>query len=238
VEFFDESGRAATPIAVDWAVGGSSGAREPAPPRTPRTRTCQAAAAPSNRGDEFRHRRQGENDFLSTSAAMAELPSHGYFVIADDTPNGTSSRAMDSSNPAGMGQPTSMGPWRRTTNPAACMIKVSTRRRSAKMFSCGALTSEGTAGDVRIPTWGLNSSGLISANQAFYKTVHTHVLVVLGGADEVEYPNGERDYDNLSAVGIPSCCSARRAATRRSLQQERRRVHPLRPCVVQLMAQG
>jgi hypothetical protein len=63
--------------------------------------------------------------------------------------------------------------------------------------------SEGTAGDPRITTWGLNSSGLLSANQNFLKTVHTPVLIVLGGSDDVAYPNGERDYDSLSALGIP-----------------------------------
>ena len=63
--------------------------------------------------------------------------------------------------------------------------------------------AEGTAGDPRITTWGLNSSGLFSADQAFYKTVHTPVLVVLGGSGDIAYTNGERDYTNLAALGIP-----------------------------------
>ena len=63
--------------------------------------------------------------------------------------------------------------------------------------------AEGTAGDPRITTWGLNSSGLFSANQAFYKTVHTPVLVVLGGSGDIAYTNGERDYTNLAALGTP-----------------------------------
>ena len=63
--------------------------------------------------------------------------------------------------------------------------------------------SEGTAGDPRITTWGLNSSGLLGDNPSFTKTVHTPVLIVLGGADDVAYPNGQRDYTNISALGVP-----------------------------------
>ena len=63
--------------------------------------------------------------------------------------------------------------------------------------------AEGTAGDPAITTWGLNSSGMFSADQAFYKTVHTPVLIVLGGSSDMAYENGERDYDNISALGIP-----------------------------------
>ena len=75
-------------------------------------------------------------------------------------------------------------------------------------FSCGGLMAEGTAGDPRITTWGLNSSGLFAADQALYKTVHTPVLIVLGGSDDIAYENGENDYDAISALGIRSCCSA------------------------------
>jgi hypothetical protein len=74
---------------------------------------------------------------------------------------------------------------------------------AANGFSCGGLMSEGTAGDSRITTWGLNSSGLLSANQAFIKTVHTPVLIVLGGSGDVAYTNGERDFDSIAALGLP-----------------------------------
>ena len=70
-------------------------------------------------------------------------------------------------------------------------------------FSCGGLMAEGTAGDPRMTTWGLNSSGMFSANQAFYATIHTPVLMVEGGPSDIAYENGLRDYDNISALGIP-----------------------------------
>jgi hypothetical protein len=44
---------------------------------------------------------------------------------------------------------------------------------------------------------------MFSANQTFYRTVHTPVLIVLGGPSDIAYENGERDYTNIAALGIP-----------------------------------
>ena len=63
--------------------------------------------------------------------------------------------------------------------------------------------AEGTAADPRLTTWGFNSSGMMSANQNFYKTVHTPVLMVEGGSSDQAYTNGLRDYDNISKLGVP-----------------------------------
>jgi len=143
---------------------------------------------------------------LSNSAAMAEIASHGYFVVADGTPNGSSSRSM-TSDVVGMGKPLlAYVDWAIAENGKSCSAyyqSLDTTKIGANGFSCGGLMSEGTAGDPRITTWGLNSSGLISANAAFYKTIHTPVLIVLGGSDDIAYENGERDYTNISALGVP-----------------------------------
>ena len=64
--------------------------------------------------------------------------------------------------------------------------------------------AEGTAGDARITTFGINSSGLFAANPTFYKTIHTPVLIVLGGSSDIAYENGKRDFQNISALGIPT----------------------------------
>jgi hypothetical protein len=74
---------------------------------------------------------------------------------------------------------------------------------SANGFSCGGLMAEGTAGDPRMTTWGLTSSGSLSVNQAFYRTVHTPSLIVVGGPSDIAYENGKRDYTNIAALGIP-----------------------------------
>jgi hypothetical protein len=147
-----------------------------------------------------------ENGFSNT-AAMGEIASHGYFVIADGTPNGSASRTMDSSNPAGMGAPLlAYISWAIAENGKSCSPyyqSLDTTKIAANGFSCGGLMSEGTAGDSRMTTWGLNSSGLFSADPTFYATIHTPVLIVLGGSSDIAYQNGERDYTNISALGIP-----------------------------------
>ncbi|HXU03397.1 MAG TPA: alpha/beta hydrolase, partial [Polyangia bacterium] len=96
--------------------------------------------------------------------------------------------------------------WAIAENDKPCSAyyqSLDTTKIAANGFSCGGLMSEGTAGDSRMTTWGLNSSGLLSANQAFYKTVHTPVLIVLGGPSDIAYENGERDYTGIAPLGIP-----------------------------------
>lgn len=144
---------------------------------------------------------------LSNSAAMAEIASYGYFVVADGTPGGSSSRNMDSSNPTAMGKPLlAYIDWAIAENDKPCSAyyqSLDTTKIAANGFSCGGLMAEGTAGDPRMTTWGITSSGLFSANQALYKSVHTPVLIVLGGPSDIAYENGIRDYDNISALDVP-----------------------------------
>jgi hypothetical protein len=143
---------------------------------------------------------------LSNSAAMGEMASHGYFVIADGTPNGSSSRSM-TSDVVSMGKPLlAYVAWAIAENDKPCSAyyqSLDTTKVAANGFSCGGLMAEGTAADPRITTWGLNSSGLLSADQAFYKTVRTPVLIVLGGSSDIAYQNGERDCASIAALGIP-----------------------------------
>ena len=40
-------------------------------------------------------------------------------------------------------------------------------------------------------------------DQAFYKTVHTPVLIILGGTSDIAHENGKRDYDDISGLGLP-----------------------------------
>lgn len=143
---------------------------------------------------------------LSNAAVMGEIASHGYFVIADGKPNGTGMRSMGS-NTAAMGKPLlAYIDWAIAENDKPCSAyyqSLDTKKIATNGFSCGGLMAEGTARDPRITTWGLNSSGLFSADQAFYKTIHTPVLIVLGGSADIAYENGERDYTNIAPLGMP-----------------------------------
>jgi hypothetical protein len=145
-------------------------------------------------------------DGTSNTAAMAELASHGYFVVADGTPKGSGGRSQTSDWVA-MGKPLlAYVSWAIAENAKTCSAyhdSLDTTKIASNGFSCGGLMSEGTAGDPRMTSVGITSSGLTSADQAFYKTVHTPVLIILGGTSDIAYNNGERDYDSLGGLGIP-----------------------------------
>jgi dienelactone hydrolase len=145
-------------------------------------------------------------DGLSSRAAMAEIASHGYFVIADGTPDGTGNREQ-SGNVVEMGKPLlAYVDWAIAENGKPCSAyhqSLETTKVGANGFSCGGLMAEGTAGDPRMTTWGFTSSGMFSANQAFYQTIHTPVLLIEGGPSDIAYENGVRDYENISELDVP-----------------------------------
>lgn len=147
-------------------------------------------------------------DGLGNSAAMAEIASHGYFVIADGTPKGSGSRPMNMSNLEEMGRPAlAYISWIIAENRKPCSAyyqSIDTAKIGANGFSCGGLFSMGTAADPRITTWGLNSSGSFSDNPALWNKVHTPVLIVEGKTDATgAYTNGMRDFNGISPRGQP-----------------------------------
>jgi hypothetical protein len=147
-----------------------------------------------------------QNGF-SNRAAMAEIASYGYFVVADGTPNGSGSRPQDSNDVPSMGEPLiAYIDWAIDENGKSCSAyyqSLDTTKVASNGFSCGGLMAEGTAADPRITTWGITSSGMISANQTFYNSIHSPVLIILGGPSDIAYENGLRDYDNISQGDQP-----------------------------------
>jgi len=149
----------------------------------------------------------------SNQAAMAEIASHGYFVVADGPTGGGGSNCGTISMPSTAADLPNMAKpllgyisWAIAENDKSCSAyyqSLDTTKVAADGFSCGGLMAEGTAGDPRMTTWGITSSGLTSADANFYKTIRTPVKILLGGSGDVAYPNGERDYTNISALGIP-----------------------------------
>src|SRR5690606_15036785 len=137
-----------------------------------------------------------------TQAAMAQIASHGYFVVADGTPGGT-----EPNRDLGGGGEVLLAyiDWLIAENEKPCSAyyqSMDTSKIVANGFSCGGLMAAGTAADPRMTTWGHTSSGSFSVNQAFYDSIHTPVLIVTGtedslGADE----NGARDFENISKLG-------------------------------------
>lgn len=144
---------------------------------------------------------------LSNSAAMAEIASHGYFVIADGVPNGSGNRPMDRANLASMGAPLlAYVDWAIAENSKPCSAyyqSLDTTMVASNGFSCGGMMAQGTVLDSRIVTWGVTSSGMAGANQAFYDAIHTPVLFVEGGPDEVAYDGGLEGYNKIAELGVP-----------------------------------
>ena len=144
---------------------------------------------------------------LSNATAMAEIASYGYFVVADGTPNGSGNRTMDRSDLAAMGAPLiAYIDWAIAENSKPCSAyyhSLDTAMIAANGFSCGGLMAQGTVTDPRIVTWGVTSSGMAGANQAFYDLIHTPVLFVEGGPDEVAYDGGLEGYEAISQLGVP-----------------------------------
>jgi hypothetical protein len=139
-------------------------------------------------------------DGFANEAAMAEIASHGYFVVADGTPEN-----REPNRDLGGGGDVLLGyiDWVIAENGKPCSAyyrRIETTKVAANGFSCGGLMAAGTAADPRMTTWGHTSSGSFSVNQAFYNSIHTPVLIVTGTADSLgAHENGARDFDNIAA---------------------------------------
>jgi len=144
---------------------------------------------------------------LSNATAMAEIASHGYFVIADGTPNGSGNRTQDRAMLAAMAAPlVGYIDWAIAENGKPCSAyyqSLDTTKISANGFSCGGLMSQAMVVDPRITTWGLNSSGMKGAMQDYYAMVHTPVLFVEGGPSDIAYDGGVEGYAAIAMLNMP-----------------------------------
>ncbi|AUX19655.1 uncharacterized protein SOCEGT47_001070 [Sorangium cellulosum] len=141
-------------------------------------------------------------DGLANEAAMAEIASHGYFVVADGTPG-----SKEPNRDLGSGGDVLLAyvDWVIAENEKPCSAyyqSIETTKVAANGFSCGGLMAAGTAADPRMTTWGHTSSGTFSPDQAFYDSIHTPVLIVTGTADSLgANENGARDFEHIAASG-------------------------------------
>jgi hypothetical protein len=144
---------------------------------------------------------------LSNVAAMSEIASHGYFVIADGTPGGRGNISMGNGDMGPMGkQLIGYIDWAVAENEkpsSAYYQSLNTKKIAANGFSCGGLMAIGTVSDPRISTWGVTSSGMARVNDDFYKLVRTPVLFVEGGPGDVAYAGGQKGYENISKLSVP-----------------------------------
>jgi hypothetical protein len=139
---------------------------------------------------------------LSNQAAMGEIASWGYFVVADGTPGGD--------NPCDGGQDgealLDYISWAIAENDKPCSAyyqSLEPTKIAADGFSCGGLMAENVSADPRFTAIGITSSGLMGVNAALYDKIHTPFKIMNGGPSDIAYENGLRDYEQISSRDVP-----------------------------------
>lgn len=148
---------------------------------------------------------------LSNQAAMAEIASWGYFVVADGTPGGDDPCSGGQSGEAFLDYIT----WAIAENGKSCSAyfqSLETTKIAADGFSCGGLMAENVSDDPRFSAIGITSSGLMGNNAALYDAIHTPFKIMNGGPSDIAYENGLRDYEQISQRGIPIVYFAKTSA--------------------------
>jgi hypothetical protein len=141
-------------------------------------------------------------DGYSNVAAMGEIASWGYFIVADGTPGSTNACSGGQDGKAFLDYLT----WAIAENGKSCSAyygSLDTTKIAADGFSCGGLMSENVSGDARFTAIGLTSSGLMSPNTSLYNKIHTPWKIMNGGSSDIAHDNGLRDYQQISALGKP-----------------------------------
>jgi len=141
-------------------------------------------------------------DGYSNQAAMGEIASWGYFVVADGTPGAANACAGGQDGKPFLDYIT----WAIAENDKSCSAyyqSLQPTKIAADGFSCGGLMSENASGDPRFAAIGITSSGLMSANATLYGKIHTPFKIMNGGSGDIAYENGLKDYNAISALGKP-----------------------------------
>jgi hypothetical protein len=142
-------------------------------------------------------------DGLSNQAAMGEIASWGYFIVADGTPGQTNACAGGQNGKAFLDYIT----WAIAENDKPCSAyyqSLETTKIAADGFSCGGLMAENVSGDPRFTAIGITSSGLMGSNAGLYDKMHAPFKIMNGGPDDIAYENGLRDYDEVIKRDIPT----------------------------------
>ena len=150
-------------------------------------------------------------DGLSNQAAMAEIASWGYFIVADGTPGSQNACPGGQNGKAFLDYVT----WAIAENAKPCSAyyqSLETTKIAADGFSCGGLMAANVSGDPRFSAIGITSSGLMAANAALYDKIHTPFKIMNGGSSDIAYENGLRDYEEISKRGKPILYFSKKSA--------------------------
>jgi hypothetical protein len=145
---------------------------------------------------------------------ITEIASHGIFVIADGPPiageyHGRERRDPQAPPPA-RPSPGSLKPdgtaliaaldWIEARNSEAgsrYFGKIDMTKVAAMGMSCGGLMAYGASKDKRITSVGIWNSGLLEPNPPIFAALHSPVIIITGGPEDIAQPNGQRDFETL-----------------------------------------
>lgn len=158
---------------------------------------------------------------------LEEIASHGYLVIAPgrvESGPGTLARTEQDAPRADNGAPTA--PVKTTPAQVAAGIDMALAEnaRNASPYrglidpaqiavsgtSCGGLQALMVAGDPRVKAVIVHNSGVfkdgsnpikgVTVDKSLLLTLHTPVIYILGGPNDVAFPNGSDDFDKIDHV--------------------------------------
>lgn len=132
---------------------------------------------------------------------LLEIASHGFVIVADGKPNGSGGGSL---NTDGGPQMAAMD-WIIKENERPCSKyyhKLDTTKVAAMGQSCGGLMTLGASADPRLTTVVIWNSGLFERDEKIYAGLHTPVAYIIGGPDDVAYPQAEDDFAAINNVPL------------------------------------
>lgn len=144
---------------------------------------------------------------------LAEVASHGIVIIADGPPVEEKRTPPEQrSESAPRPSPGSLKPDGTALIAALDWIEARNKEQNNRYFgkldmskvavmgmSCGGLMAYGASGDKRVTTVGIWNSGLLEPNAPIFGALHSSVLIVTGGPQDIAHPNGLRDFQTMPA---------------------------------------
>lgn len=145
---------------------------------------------------------------------LAEIASHGIVIIADGPPLAEKRIPPEQRRePVPRPSPSSLKLDGTPLVAALDWIEARNKEQSSRYFdkidmskvavmgmSCGGLMAYGASSDKRVTTVGIWNSGLLEPNASIFASLHSSVLIVTGGPQDVAYPNGLRDFETMPAT--------------------------------------
>lgn len=166
------------------------------------------------------------DDGASARLYLSEIASHGYLVVAAGTIRSGPGVAWRFEPPVAPPPGKVIPPVKTTARDVVAGLdlaikanadprnplhgRIDTQRVAVSGHSCGGLQALQVAGDPRIRTVIVNNSGIFAdgaqpiagmeVDKGLLTALHTPILYVLGGPDDVAHPNGTDDFRRIDTV--------------------------------------